>query len=155
MAASADLRIFLDSNVIISGIYSPDGPPAKILNLHANAKLRIIVCQLVVEEVVRAIREKKPDALPALQLFLSNAPPEIIRNPPLKEVQRWINLLHFEVGCKPRHLQTDGDYLCGVIEFRQLPHSRAVTLHDHRASAPGIQAHCSRWPWFAIDHQRN
>ncbi|MGA9049282.1 MAG: PIN domain-containing protein [Dehalococcoidia bacterium] len=96
MAASADLRIFLDSNVIISGIYSPDGPPAKILNLHANAKLRIIVCQLVVEEVVRAIREKKPDALPALQLFLSNAPPEIIRNPPLKEVQRWINLLHFE-----------------------------------------------------------
>ncbi|MHB8085736.1 MAG: PIN domain-containing protein [Dehalococcoidia bacterium] len=96
MAASADLRIFLDSNVIISGIYSPDGPPAKILNLHANAKLRIIVCQLTIEEVVRTIREKRPDALPALQLFLTNAPPEIIKNPPLKEVRRWIDLLHFE-----------------------------------------------------------
>ena len=96
MAASADLRIFLDSNVIISGIYSPDGPPARILSLHANAKLKIIVCQLIVEEVIRTLREKKPDALPALQLFLTNAPPEIIKNPPLKEVQRWTDLLHFE-----------------------------------------------------------
>ena len=96
MAASADLRIFLDSNVIISGIYSPDGPPARILSLHANAKLKIIVCQLIVEEVIRTLREKKPDALPALQLFLTSAPPEIIKNPTLKEVQRWTGLLHFD-----------------------------------------------------------
>ena len=96
MAASVDLRIFLDSNVIISGIYSPDGPPARILSLHANAKLQAIVCQLIIEEVVRTIREKKPNALPALQSFLTNAPPEIIKNPPLKEIQRWTSFLDYE-----------------------------------------------------------
>jgi predicted nucleic acid-binding protein len=96
MAASADLRICLDSNVIISGIYSSGGTSAKILSLYASAKLQAIVCQLIVEEVIRTIREKKPDALPALQMFLTNAPPEIIKNPALKEVQRWTGLLHFE-----------------------------------------------------------
>jgi putative PIN family toxin of toxin-antitoxin system len=96
MVASTDLRVFLDSNVIISGIYSPDGPPAKILSLHANSNLTIIVCQLIVEEIIRTIREKKPDALPALQLFLTSTPPLIVKNPPLKEVQRWTGLLHFE-----------------------------------------------------------
>lgn len=96
MATSADLRIFLDSNVLISGIFSPNGPPAGILSLHVSAKLELIVCQLIIEEVVRTIREKKPDALPALQLFLTSAPPEIIKNPPLKEVQRWTSLLQFE-----------------------------------------------------------
>lgn len=96
MARAGSLRVFLDSNVINSGIYSSDGPPAKILQLHATAKLKIIVCRLVIEEVVRTFQEKKPDALPALQSFLTSAPPEIIKNPELKEARRWTSLLKLE-----------------------------------------------------------
>jgi putative PIN family toxin of toxin-antitoxin system len=96
MAAGNNLRLFLDSNVLISGFFSPNGPPGKILSFHASKRLSIVVCQLIIEEVVSTIREKKPDALRTLQSFLTSAPPEIIKNPPIKEVNHWTAFLHFE-----------------------------------------------------------
>jgi len=96
MAARCDLRLFIDSNIIISGFFSPQGPPGKILALHASAKLTIVVCQLLLEEVVHNTRRKKPLALPALQSFLVDSPPEIVKNPPVEDIRRWTKYLHFE-----------------------------------------------------------
>ena len=80
------MRIFLDGNVLISGIYSPVGAPYKIIRLHLAERLRIVVCQLVINEVIRNLKAKKPEGLPALYRLLSNSPPEIAANPRAEDI---------------------------------------------------------------------
>jgi predicted nucleic acid-binding protein len=96
MAAKPDHRIFVDSNVLISGIYCPKGAPAKILYLHACRRATIVISQLILTETVLTLREKKPDAVPVLNAFLTNCPPEIVINPSIEQVKKWITCLHFE-----------------------------------------------------------
>ena len=90
------MRIFLDSNVLISGIYSPVGAPYKILRLHLTERLRIVVCQLVINEVIRNLKAKKPEGLPVLYRLLSNSPPEIAANPRAEDINIWKKYLDNE-----------------------------------------------------------
>ena len=96
MGISSELRIFLDSNVLISGIYSPVGAPYKILRLHLTERLRIVVCQLVITEVIRNLKAKKPEGLPVLYRLLSNSPPEIAANPREEDINIWKEYLDNE-----------------------------------------------------------
>jgi predicted nucleic acid-binding protein len=95
MTENPEHRIFIDSNVLISGIYSSKGAPAKILYLHAYGRLKIVVSQLILIETVLTLREKKPDAIPALNAFLTSCPPEIVMNPPVEQVNKWSAYLSF------------------------------------------------------------
>jgi len=90
------LRIFLDSNVIISGIYSKAGPPGKILDLHTAGRIQIVVCKFVLEEVIRNIRVKRSKDIPALYAFLSNAPPVVAVDPGINEILLWAKYLSQE-----------------------------------------------------------
>ena len=90
------MRIFLDSNVIISGIYSKAGPPGKILDLHTAGRIQIVVCKFVLEEVIRNIRVKRSKDIPALYAFLSNAPPTVAVDPGINEILRWAKYLSYE-----------------------------------------------------------
>lgn len=90
------MRIFLDSNVIISGIYSKAGPPGKILDLHTAGRIQIVVCKFVLEEVIRNIRVKRSKDIPALYAFLSNAPPSIAVDPGINEILLWAKYLSQE-----------------------------------------------------------
>jgi predicted nucleic acid-binding protein len=96
MATGCDLRIFLDSNVIISGIYSKAGPPGKILDLHTAGRIQIVVCKFVLEEVIRNIRVKRSKDIPALYAFFSNAPPSIAVDPGINEILLWAKYLSQE-----------------------------------------------------------
>jgi len=89
------LRVFLDSNVLFSGICAKGGPPAQIIDLHSTNELRIVICQLVLDEVVRTLRLKKPGNLPAIYKLLTNSPPEIIVNPPLQAIKPYERYLSF------------------------------------------------------------
>lgn len=86
-------RVFLDSNVIFSGIYSSRGAPAVILERFIEGRLMVVVSQQVMDEVIRTIKEKLPEGLPALRKLLVNAPPEIRKDPMPEEVKRWSGLL--------------------------------------------------------------
>ncbi len=90
------MRIFLDSNVIISGIYSKEGPPGKILDMHTDGRIQIVVCRFVLEEVIRNIRVKRSKDIPALYAFLSNAPPAVVVDPGIDEILRWAKYLSYE-----------------------------------------------------------
>ena len=90
------MRIFLDSNVIISGIYSKAGPPGKILDLHTAGRIQIVVCKFVLEEVIRNIRVKRSKDIPALYAFLSNAPPTVAVDPGINEILLWAKYLSQE-----------------------------------------------------------
>ena len=90
------MRILLDSNVIISGIYSKAGPPGKILDLHTAGRIQIVVCKFVLEEVIRNIRVKRSKDIPALYAFFSNAPPIIAIDPDENEILLWAKYLSHE-----------------------------------------------------------
>jgi putative PIN family toxin of toxin-antitoxin system len=87
MAAADRPRVFLDTNVLVSALYSADGPPGAILRLHVDERITIVVSQLVVDELVRAIHRKLPDALPPLRELLLNTPPEVVPDPTAEEIQ--------------------------------------------------------------------
>lgn len=81
-------RVFLDSNVIFSGLYSPEGAPGIILEHFVRGSIRVVVSQQVLEEVVRTVRAKLPDALPALRRLLVGIPPEVVADPGHEEIER-------------------------------------------------------------------
>ena len=87
MAAADRPRVFLDTNVLVSALYSADGPPGAILRLHVDERITIVVSQLVVDELIRAIHRKLPDVLPPLRELLLNTPPEVVPDPTAGEIQ--------------------------------------------------------------------
>jgi uncharacterized protein len=88
MASKRKPRVFLDSNVIFSGLYSPRGSPAIILEHFVAGDIGVVVSQQVLEEVVRTIKEKLPEALPILKKLLVSTPPEVTADPPLEAIKR-------------------------------------------------------------------
>jgi predicted nucleic acid-binding protein len=84
--ASRRRRPFLDTNVLFSGLYSPCGAPAAILDLHARGELTIVVSRQVLDELVATMRAKRADLLPALERLLVSAPPEVWPSPAPAEV---------------------------------------------------------------------
>ena len=86
-------RVFLDSNVIFSGLYSAQGVPGRILEYFIKGNIGVVVSPQVLEEVIRTIKAKLPEALPVLRRLLLNIPPEVRADPPLEEIERWAGKL--------------------------------------------------------------
>jgi putative PIN family toxin of toxin-antitoxin system len=87
-------RVFLDTNVIFSGLYSSQGAPGVILKYFIEGRIRVVVSQQVLEEVIRTIKEKLPEALPALNKFLVNSSPEVGADPLPEAIQHWTKEIH-------------------------------------------------------------
>ena len=114
------LRVFLDANVIFSGLHSPLGAPGAILEHYVNGRITAVISQQVLEEVVRTVHKKLPKAASLLKTLLTNAPPEIVADPPLEAVKTWAHefslayaaVLAAAVSSKPDYFVTgDGDFL--------------------------------------------
>jgi uncharacterized protein len=89
-----ELRVFLDTNVIFSGLYSSQGAPGAILRHFVEARIGVVISQQVLEEVIRTIKEKLPEFLPLLKRFLENAPPEIVAYPSQEVINQWVKVIH-------------------------------------------------------------
>jgi putative PIN family toxin of toxin-antitoxin system len=87
-------RVFLDTNVIFSGLYSSQRAPGAILEYFIEGRISVVVSQQVLEELIHTIKEKIPKALPALKRFLINAPPEVGADPSPEAIQRWAKKIH-------------------------------------------------------------
>jgi predicted nucleic acid-binding protein len=81
--ASDDARssVFVDSNVLFSGVHSPHGPPARILALHATGRIALVMSRQVAEELVRNLRHKAPAAVPVLLALFERALPRVAEDP--------------------------------------------------------------------------
>ena len=93
MAGRPRPRVFLDTNVIVSALHSPTGPPGEILRAHIEGKIAGVVSQQVLEELARTVAAKLPAAVPALQTLLLSAPPEVVPDPPRTAVRHWARLV--------------------------------------------------------------
>ena len=67
----ADLRIFLDANILFTAAYSPDGLSAFLIELGAAGRLTLLTSPLAVVEAERNLETKRPAALPALRRSLA------------------------------------------------------------------------------------
>ena len=125
-------RVFLDSNVIFSGLYSPRGSPALILEHFVAGDISVVVSQQVLEEVVRTIKEKLPDALPVLRRLLISTPPEVTADPQLEAIKRrkW-KLSTADAAVLEAAITTRPDYfITGDNHFLDDPHlAEGTDLH--------------------------
>ncbi len=94
MVSKSKPLVFLDSNVIFSGLYSSEGAPGIILELFVRGSISVVVSQQVLQEVIRTVKEKLPYALPALKRLLINTPLEVVADPKLPDIKRWTKHLH-------------------------------------------------------------
>ena len=85
----ARARIFLDANVIFSGLYSPSGPCAEILRAHISGDLQAVVCLQVLEEVIRTLQRKQNRLLGLFYVMLEQNPFEIQPDPAPTAVERF------------------------------------------------------------------
>ena len=108
------MRVFLDTNVIFSGLYSARGPAGIIMDRFIDGEFTVVISQQVLEELVRTIKEKLPAALPALRQLLGNVSLEIVKDPDYEVVAEWAEIIHHEdaailaaaVAAQPDYLVT-------------------------------------------------
>jgi putative PIN family toxin of toxin-antitoxin system len=53
------MKVVLDTNVLISGLINPIGPPAQILNLMLNKKLLLLYDNRILKEYIEVLNRKK------------------------------------------------------------------------------------------------
>ena len=82
-------RVFLDTNVLFSGLRTPGGKPHRILEAATGGSIQAVVSAGVLGELVRNIRRKAPDRLAALELFLTGTPLEVAPEPSPQEAEPW------------------------------------------------------------------
>lgn len=122
------LKIFLDSNVFISGLYSEKGDPGIILDHFIAGKIVIIISQKVLNEVIEVLSEKLQKMLPFLQEFLLSYPPEIIKDAKPENIKKWSGLVNEDdamilesaMSCQPDYfINGDKHFFSGpLIEKR-------------------------------------
>lgn len=108
------LKVFLDSNVFISGLYSEKGGPGIILDYFISGKIGIITSQKVLNEVIEVLSEKLQKMIPFLQEFLLSYPPEIIKDAKPENIKKWsglvneddVMILESAMSCQPDYFIT-------------------------------------------------
>ena len=82
----ADLRVFLDANVLSTAAYSPDGLSALLIELGAAGRVTLLTSPLAIVEAERNLEAKRPAALPTLRRGLGAV--RIVGAPPPADVER-------------------------------------------------------------------
>jgi len=89
--AERELRVFLDSNIFLSGLFSEKGAPRLILDVLSLGlpPLAAVTGAYHIAEVERNLRAKLPEALPVFQSCLSAMKIEIVPIPSAEDLKPW------------------------------------------------------------------
>jgi len=85
-------RIFVDTNVLVSGICFA-GLPYEILRLATAREIRLVLSPMVLDETKRVIREEFPQHAAGLERFLSVLPHDLQTDPTADEVESNLDLV--------------------------------------------------------------
>jgi predicted nucleic acid-binding protein len=95
----ADLRVFLDGNVLFTAAHSPVGLSALLVELGAAGRITRLTSPLAIVEAERNLEAKRPAALPTLRGNLTAV--RVVREPAPADVER---LTPQELSSKDRPL---------------------------------------------------
>jgi len=92
--AERKLRVFLDSNIFISGLFSEKGAPRLILDILSLGlpPLVAVTGAYNIVEIERNLQAKLPEALPVFQSILSAINPDIVPLPSSKDLRPWFGI---------------------------------------------------------------
>jgi predicted nucleic acid-binding protein len=82
----ADVRVFLDANVLFTAAYSPDGLSALLVELGAAGRVALLTSHLAIAEAERNLEVKRPAALPTLRRHLAAV--RVVGEPASADVER-------------------------------------------------------------------
>ena len=87
-------RIFIDSSVLFSAVYSTSGHSSDLLVMGAEGDILAVISDFVIIETRRNIRELKPEKLARLDRLLATVQFEIVRVNPedVADAKQWIVL---------------------------------------------------------------
>ncbi len=78
----AQIRVFLDSSVVLAGVVSETGAARLVMDLAETGLLRLVICEQVVVEVDRNLAKKSfDDLLPLFRKLLLKIDPEKCPDP--------------------------------------------------------------------------
>lgn len=80
-------RVFLDTNVVISGLLSRTGASAAILDLSEAEEIMAVVSRQVLVEADRVFTAKFPQLLERYRKFIKNLGPLLADDPSMREVE--------------------------------------------------------------------
>jgi len=121
MESDSLLRVFLDTNVLFSGIYQEAGASGKLLDLAAFGSFTPVVSVAVIVELVRNVQRKAPHLMSRVERFFEESHFEVVANPTRIQVQAWIDRGAAEDSrIVAAALVPEVDYLCtGDQRFRE------------------------------------
>ena len=90
-----NLRVFLDTSVIIAAVLSPDGRGRMLFRLAETGVLQIVLGPSVIQETDEVVRCKVPDSLPDLANLLSTARVEQGPGARPKDLEMALQLLNY------------------------------------------------------------
>jgi len=82
----AELRVFLDANILFTAAYSPDGLSALLIELGAAGCVTLLTSPLAIAEAERNLEAKRPAALSTLRGSLAVV--RVVREPATADVER-------------------------------------------------------------------
>jgi len=113
MASRPGPRVFLDTNVLFSGLHSRHGVPNLLLEAALDSRLTPVISGTVLAELVRNITRKAPHLIGTLNQFLADAEPEVAAEAPPDERQRWYDAgLGTDAPIVAAAVDSGVDYFC-------------------------------------------
>jgi uncharacterized protein len=82
----AELRVFLDANVLFTAAYSPAGLSAFLVELGTAGRVTLLTSPLAIIEARRNLEMKRPEALPRLERSLAAI--QVVKAPAPTDVER-------------------------------------------------------------------
>ena len=89
MTSDAQLRVFIDTNVLFAALHSPRGTCSRLLALLISRNATIVISVDVLSELAKNIANKMPHALGALGVLMTEASLEVITRAPIPDVRFW------------------------------------------------------------------
>jgi len=75
------LRVFVDTSVLFTAVYSSTGAARDLIRLALRGKVKLLVSQDVLDEVERNLAKKVPQVIPVYHVFLATLALELIPLP--------------------------------------------------------------------------
>jgi predicted nucleic acid-binding protein len=130
-------RVFLDTNVLFSGVHSESGAPKRLLDAAGLSRYQVVVSRLVLDELVRNLRSKSPSSLPKLERVFAEVRFEIVSDPPNEEIRRWRDAgLGTDAPIVAAAVLAEVDYFC-TGDRRLLSKASLIERAGLRVVTPG------------------
>jgi putative PIN family toxin of toxin-antitoxin system len=137
MQASSTPRVFLDTNVLFSGLRAPGGNPRRIIQWATEGAVQAVVSQVVLVELARNLRRKAPHLMRDLEQFLTATTLEVAPEAPDEEIARWRDAgLGTDAPIVAAAVLAEVDYFC-TGDRRLLSKASLIERAGLRVVTPG------------------